>query len=55
MIRKSPEKPKKTLKYCIFAHMMSLYSRKTPKIISERDHFNLDQCALVEIEREHCF
>ena len=28
--------------------MQYLYSRKTPKIISERDHFNLDQCALYE-------
>ena len=35
--------------------MMSLYSTKTPKIISERDHFNLDQCALMHFKcyRKH--
>ena len=26
--------------------MLPLYSRKAPKIISEQDYFNLDQCAL---------
>ena len=44
IIRKEPRKPKKTMKYFIFFHMMSLYSIKALKIISEWDHFNLDQC-----------
>ena len=40
IIIKVPRKPKKTLEYFIFVH-----SRKAPKIISERDHSNLDQFA----------
>ena len=31
IIRKRSEKPKKKLEYCIFALIMSLYNRKTPK------------------------
>ena len=45
-LEKGPKKPIKTMEYCILVHMMSFYSRKAPKIISERDHFNLDQCAV---------
>ena len=44
--QKEPRKPKKKLENCIFVHMMSLYTKKRPKIISEQDRFNLDQCAL---------
>ena len=39
IIIKVPRKPKKTLEYCTFVHLMSLYSRKAQKNISEREPF----------------